>query len=68
LGDLMATRLTPEEVATLARAGGLRVLTEDLPEVTVRVNAFLDGLAALDRLPLETVQPIPALPHPEDPE
>lgn len=64
----MATRLTPEEVATLARAGGLRVLTEDLPEVTVRVNAFLDGLAALDRLPLETVQPIPALPHPEDPE
>jgi hypothetical protein len=64
----MATRLTPEEVATLARAGGLRVLTEDLPEVTVRVNAFLDGLAALDRLALETVQPIPALPHPEDPE
>jgi hypothetical protein len=64
----MATKLTPEEVATLARAGGLRVLTEDLPEVTVRVNAFLDGLAALDDLPLDTVQPIPALPHPEEPE
>jgi hypothetical protein len=64
----MATKLTPEEVATLARAGGLRVLTEDLPEITVRVNAFLDGLAALDGLPLETVQPIPALPHPQGPE
>ena len=64
----MATKLTPEEVATLARAGGLRVLAEDLAEVTVRVNAFVDGLAALDGLPLESVQPIPALPHPEHPE
>ena len=64
----MSTELTPDEVATLARAGGLRVLPEDLPEVTVRVNAFLDGLAALDVLPLETMQPIPALPHPEAPE
>ena len=64
----MSTELSAEEVATLARAGGLRVLPEDLPEVTVRVNAFLDGLAALDDLPLDTVQPIPALPHPEDPE
>jgi len=64
----MSTELTPEEVATLARAGGLRVLPQDLPEVTVRVNAFLDGLAALDDLPLDTVQPIPALPHPEEPE
>ena len=64
----MSTKLTPEEVATLARAGGLRVLPQDLPEVTVRVNAFLDGLAALDDLPLDTVQPIPAPPHPETPE
>jgi hypothetical protein len=62
----MAPKLTAEEIATLARAGGLRLLPEDLPEITVRVNAFLDGLAALDGLPLETVQPIPALPHPED--
>jgi hypothetical protein len=62
----MAPKLTAEEIATLARAGGLRLLPEDLPEITVRVNAFLDGLAALDGLPLETVQPIPALPHPKD--
>lgn len=61
----MTVKLSSEEVATLARAGGLRVSVEDLPEVTVRVNAFLDGLAALDDLPLDTVQPIPALPHPE---
>ncbi|HET8568761.1 MAG TPA: hypothetical protein VFM93_07235 [Candidatus Limnocylindria bacterium] len=59
--------LTPEQVATLAQAGGLRVSPDDLPEVTVRVNAFLDGLAPLDALPLATVQPIPALPHPDDP-
>lgn len=64
----MATKLSPEEVATLARAGGLRLLPEDLPEITVRVNAFLDGLAPLEDLPLETVQPIPALPHPVDTE
>jgi hypothetical protein len=64
----MSTELTPAEIATLARAGGLRLLPEDLPEVTVRVNAFLAGLAALDDLPLDTVQPIPALPHPEAPE
>lgn len=64
----MTVKLSSDEVATLARAGGLRVSVEDLPEVTVRVNAFLDGLAALDDLPLDTVQPIPALPHPEEPE
>jgi hypothetical protein len=62
----MATKLTPEEVSTLARAGGLRVSADDLPEVTVRVNAFLDGLARLDDLPLESVQPVPALPHPQE--
>ena len=62
----MPANLTPEQVATLAQAGGLRVSVEDLPEVTVRVNAFLDGLAPLDDLPLESVQPIPALPHPEE--
>jgi hypothetical protein len=64
----MTVKLSSEEVATLARAGGLRVSADDLPEVTVRVNAFLDGLAVLDDLPLDTVQPIPALPHPEEPE
>jgi hypothetical protein len=64
----VTTRLTPEEVAALARAGGVRLLAEDLGEVTVRVNAFLDGLGPLDALPLEGVQPIPALPHPESSE
>jgi hypothetical protein len=65
MGGLTTKPLTPEQVATLAQAGGLPVSAEDLPEVTVRVNAFLHGLAPLDELPLDSVQPIPALPHPE---
>jgi hypothetical protein len=60
--------LTAEQVATLAQASGLPVSADDLPEVTVRVNAFLHGLAPLDELPLDSVQPIPALPHPEQAE
>jgi hypothetical protein len=62
----MAIPLTPEQVMALVRAGGLRVSADDLPEITVRVNAFLDALASLDALPLDSVQPIPALPHPVD--
>ena len=62
---MTAKPLTAEQVATLAQAGGLPVSADDLPEVTVRVNAFLHGLAPLDDLPLDSVQPIPALPHPE---
>ena len=62
---LMAKPLTTEQVGTLAQAAGLRVSTDDLPEVTVRVNAFLVGLAPLDELPLDSVQPIPALPLPD---
>jgi hypothetical protein len=65
VGGVTTKPLTPEQVATLAQAGGLLVSSDDLPEVTVRVNAFLDQLAALDELPLDSVQPIPALPHPE---
>jgi hypothetical protein len=68
VGGLTTKPLTPEQVATLAQAGGLRVSAEDLPEVTVRVNAFLHGLAPLDELPLDSVQPIPALPHPDQAE
>ena len=62
---MTAKPLTPEQVAALAQAGALPLSADDLPEVTVRVNAFLHGLAPLDDLPLDSVQPIPALPHPE---
>ncbi len=57
--------LTSEEVETLAKAAGLPVRPDDLPEVTVRVNTFMHGLAALDQLDLASVQPISAAPHPE---
>lgn len=48
----------------MGRAAGSEISADDLPEVTVRVNAFLEGLAALDALPLDGVQPVPAVPHP----
>ena len=52
--------LSQTEVAALGRAAGLPILPEDLPEVTVRVNTFIEALGALDSLPLDTVQPVPA--------
>ena len=56
--------LTPVDVSALARAAGLPVRDDDLAEVTVRVNTFMDGLAALDDLDLASVQPMPVVPHP----
>ena len=45
MGGVTTKPLTLEQVATLAQAGGLLISSDDLPEVTVRVNAFLDQLA-----------------------
>jgi hypothetical protein len=56
--------LTPQEVSVLAKAAGLPVRDDDLAEVTVRVNTFMDGLAALHALDLASVQPMPVVPHP----
>ncbi len=61
----MSAELTPAEIAAMGRAAGSEISADDLPEVTVRVNAFLEGLAALDALPLDGVQPVPAVPHPD---
>ena len=60
----MAAELTQDEVAAMGRAAGTEIAAEDLAEVTVRVNAFLEGLAVLDALPLDGVAPVPAAPHP----
>ncbi|MBI4232990.1 MAG: hypothetical protein HY686_00955 [Chloroflexi bacterium] len=58
--------LAPEQVQALAQAAGLPISNpEDLAEVTHRLNAFLEAMATLDQLPLERLQPIPALQHPE---
>ena len=61
--------LTHEQVQTLAQVAGLPITDqEDLVEVTHRLNALLEALASLDELPLEPldkVQAIPTLQHPE---
>ena len=58
--------LSEAEVAALGRAAGLPILPEDLPEVTVRVNVFVEALTALDELPLDSVQPLPAPEPPQE--
>jgi hypothetical protein len=57
--------LSPAEVRTLALAVGLSLTDDDLTEVTHRVNAFVDALAPLAALPLDTVEPLPLAPAPE---
>jgi hypothetical protein len=57
--------LSPSEVRALAAAAGLSLTDDDLAEVTHRVNAFVDALAPLAALPLDTVEPLPLAPEPE---
>jgi hypothetical protein len=57
--------LTPSEVRALALAAGLSLTDDDLAEVTHRINAFVDALAPLAALPLDTVEPLPLMPEPE---
>jgi hypothetical protein len=58
--------LTTEQVAALATAAGVPLLPDDVLEVTHRLNALLDALTPLADLPLETVEPLPALPDPSE--
>jgi hypothetical protein len=57
--------LSPAEVRALAVAVGLSLTDDDLAEVTHRVNAFVDALAPLAALPLDTVEPLPLAPETE---
>jgi hypothetical protein len=57
--------LSLAEVRALAAAVGLSLTDDDLAEVTHRVNAFVDALAPLAALPLDTVEPLPLAPEPE---
>jgi len=53
--------LTTEQVSALAAALGLPVTSDDVTEVTHRLNALIEALAPLTELQLETVEPIPGL-------
>jgi hypothetical protein len=55
--------LTADQVRALAAAAGLALTDDDLAEVTHRVNAFVEALAPLGRLPLDTVEPLPVAPE-----
>jgi hypothetical protein len=51
--------LGPEDVRRLAASLSLPLIGDDAAEIALRLNAFLDALAALDALPLERVEPWP---------
>ena len=57
--------LSPDQVRALAAAAGLTLTDDDLAEVTHRVNAFVEALAPLGGLPLDSVEPLPITPEPE---
>ena len=58
-----ANDLTPAEVRALAASLGLAPTDDDLAEITHRLNAMRDALAAaLASLPLHTVEPTPPAP------
>ena len=59
------TDLAPDQVRALATTAGLTLTDEDLQEVTHRVNAFVEALAPLAGLPLDTVEPLPLDPKTE---
>ena len=57
-----ANDLTADQVRALATSLGLAPTDDDLAEVTHRLNAMRDALAALASLPLDTVEPTPPTP------
>jgi Asp-tRNA(Asn)/Glu-tRNA(Gln) amidotransferase C subunit len=58
------TDLAPDQVRALASAAGLALTDDDLAEITHRVNAFVEALGPLARLPLDGVEPLPVAPEP----
>jgi hypothetical protein len=54
--------LTSAAVRALAEAAALSMTDDDLAEVTHRVNAFVEALAPLATVPLDTVEPLPIAP------
>jgi hypothetical protein len=58
--------LTPEQVKRIAAAIGLFIADDDLEDVTFRLGATLEHLAALDRLEPSDPAP-PAILEPDGP-
>jgi Asp-tRNA(Asn)/Glu-tRNA(Gln) amidotransferase C subunit len=52
----------PDDVKVLAEAARLPLMPEDVEEITHRLNAFLEALAPLTALPLDSVEPLPTMP------
>ena len=51
--------LTPEEVKTLAKAAGVKVLEDDLVEITHRLNVLISGIEGFSHPDLDKVDPLP---------
>ena len=56
--------LTGEELLSLARTATIHIPDEDVEPLTMRLNALLEALGALDQYSLDDIIALPALPHP----
>jgi hypothetical protein len=56
------TDLSFEDVATLARAAGLRLAADDLTDITHRLNMLRSRLEQFDYPGLEAFDPVPFFP------
>ena len=56
--------ITPDELRSIADIAGMRVLDEDVENLTWRFNALTRAMASLDEQDMTGVLPLPALPHP----
>ncbi len=53
------SKLTNGEVKVLAKAAGVNVPEDDLPEVTHRLNVLISGIEAFSHPDLDKVDPLP---------
>ena len=51
--------LTPEEVKTLAKAAGVKLVEDDVPEITHRLNVLITGIESFSHPDLDKVDPLP---------
>ena len=51
--------LTPEEVKTLAKAAGVKLVEDDVTEITHRLNVLITGIEDFSHPDLDKVDPLP---------